>query len=288
MSNSTTAFLGLSDDADPRDRPPRTTADDDALLRDLKGVFKRDWSNHPRSQQRAIGPSEIGHPCARRLATTIMGFDAIAADGDPLPAWLGTAGHAKFETAVDHDNEQIIDAWLRDRTQPCTNVDRGDGVPIGRWLTERRVEVRPGLSGTADLFDTWTDTVIDLKFPGVTRLRLYQKNGPSPEYRIQAHAYGRGYRRAGFDVRRVAIWFIPRGGNLRSSFVWSEPYSDAIIDDALAKLDNIAVAISDLGIEEHPERLALIARTPHDCEFCPFFTPQAGHPEPQACRGGAK
>ncbi|ALF01429.1 Cas4 family endonuclease [Mycobacterium phage LilPharaoh] len=286
-------FFGLTDDAHERDRPP--TADqefNDTLLADLKGVFKRAWSQHSRSLQKALGPSEIGHPCPRRLASAMLDLPRINPEGDPLPAWLGTAGHAKFEDAVNLDNERIIDRWLKDRAQRCT-VLRGiagadDPMYVGRWFTERRVTVRGGLSGTCDLYDTWTDTVIDLKFPGASRFNEYKKFGPvnkAPEYRVQAHAYGRGYRNEGFPVQRVAIWFVPRGGTLSSSFVWSEQYSDAIVDEALERLDNITIAIDELRVDEHPERIAMLPKVTGTCMFCPYFTPAAGHPEPHACRG---
>ncbi|QFG08909.1 Cas4 family exonuclease [Mycobacterium phage MalagasyRose] len=286
MSNTSTDFLGLAEDAPAHLRPPTIDEQfDAALLADLKGVLTRDWGNHPRSQQVAIGPSEVGHPCPRRLVTKLLGLPRISPDGDPLPAWEGTAGHAKYERSVRVDNERIIGNWTRNpQAHQCTILQ---GVAIGRWLPEHRVTVREDLAGTADLYDTFTDTVIDLKFPGGSTLREYLKQGPPPEYRTQAHVYGRGYRREGLDVKRVAIWFIPRGGQLRKSFVWSEPYNDQIVVDTLARLDDGLMALNDLELEAHPERLALIPRVAHKCMFCPYFTPQAGHPEPQACQGAA-
>ncbi|ASR85263.1 exonuclease [Mycobacterium phage SirPhilip] len=299
MSGNAT-FFGLTDEAPERDKPPTTEQQiNAALLADLKGVFKREWATHARSAQRALGPSEVGHPCARRLATATMDYDRINPESDPLPAWLGTAGHAKFEDAVVLDNERIIDEWLKDREQRCT-VLRGvvggdDPQYVGRWFSERRVQVSGGLAGTCDLFDTWTGTAIDLKFPGATAFTKYRKardNGTmaedAPEYKVQAHCYGRGYRNEGFDVKRVAIWFIPRGGQLSSSFVWSEAYSDQVVDETLAKLENIALVLNDLDIEDHPERLALVPKRPHNCMFCPFFTARPSAADPaHACPGGA-
>ncbi|ARQ95501.1 exonuclease [Mycobacterium phage Shandong1] len=291
-------FFGLTDDAPERDRPPTPTAEFNAgLLGDLKGVFKRGWATHARSAQRALGPSEVGHPCTRRLATATMDYPRINPESDPLPAWLGTAGHAKFEDAVVLDNERIIDEWLKDREQRCT-VLRGvtgadpehpvdDPLYVGRWFSERRVQVSGGLAGTCDLYDTWTGTVIDLKFPGATAFSTYKKQGPSPEYKVQAHCYGRGYVNEGFDVKRVAIWFIPRGGTLSSSFVWSEPYDPAVVDQTVERLQNIALALNDLDIDNHPERLALITKTPHNCMFCPYYSPKVDPERPWACDGGA-
>ncbi|QFP94846.1 Cas4 family exonuclease [Mycobacterium phage Marshawn] len=292
-------FFGLTDDAPERDRPPTTEQElNAALLADLKGVFRRGWATHARSAQRALGPSEVGHPCARRLATATMAYERINPEGDPLPAWLGTAGHSKFEDAVELDNQRIVDEWIADREQRCTvlrEVAEGDEPQyVGRWFTERRVQVGNGLAGTCDLYDTWTGTVIDLKFPGATAFAKYKKAKErgtmaedAPEYKVQAHCYGRGYANEGFPVKRVAIWFIPRGGTLSSSFVWSEAYDPAIVDSTLARLDGIALALNDLDIDAHPERLALITKTPHNCMFCPFFVTKPDE-RPWACQGGAQ
>ncbi|OHU71360.1 hypothetical protein BKG86_17045 [Mycobacteroides chelonae] len=296
MGSTSTSFLGLDGDESEYEvarRDPNVE-----LCEDLKGVLRRKWKQHPRSQQKAIGPSEVGHPCSRKLATTLLQFPRINPEFDPLPAWMGTAGHAKWEESVDYDNAQIISeraAWEAENgNQPggprCTILGdlTGDGDPlaVGRWLSERHVQVRTDLSGTCDLFDTWTGTVIDLKFPGVDRMRKYKKEGPSPEYRIQAHAYGRGYRNEGFEVNRVGIWFVPRGGMLASSFVWSEPYDDEVVDEMLAKLDNIAIVLDELQVEQHPERLAHIPKVAHDCVFCPFHTTRREDDRPYACTGG--
>lgn len=124
--------------------------------------------------------------------------------------------------------------------------------------------------------------------PGVTKCREYRKHGPIPEYRTQGHMYGRGYRNEGFPVERVAIWFIPRGGFLSDSFIWSEAYSDQIVDDTLARLDNITVLLNDLDIEQHPERLAIIPATPSNCEYCPIFVAGVGRSAPYGCRGAAQ
>lgn len=260
---------------------PTATGPDAELLDDLKGVFKRDWNNHPRSLQKHMGPSEVGHPCARKLAARMIGLKAINPDGDPLPAWLGTAGHSKFEQAVLADNERIIKAHKADSSMRCTYHE---GVPIGRWFPERKVDVTDTLRGTCDLYDTWTDTVVDLKFPGASRMTYYTKNGPSPEYRIQSHLYGRGYRNEGFNVQRVAIWFLPRGGYLSKSFVWSEDYSDSVVDEVLTRLDQVAVLVNDLDLARNPDRLSLIPTTPHDCNFCEFWSTTSD--EPHACKDG--
>lgn len=253
-----TAQTFLFDDGQPAPRILKRNP----LLEDLKNVLKAHADNKPRSQQRRLGPSEVGHPCARKLAGGMLQLDRINPEGDPLPAWIGTAAHAEFENAIELGNDP-------------------------RWLSERRVTVRPGLEGTCDLYDKRTRTVVDLKFPGATKMTDYRRHGPSPEYRAQAHLYGRGYINEGYPVDNVAIWFIPRAGMLSTSFLWSEPYSDSVVDETLAKLDNIILLLDEFQAEANPERLAWFPRTPHNCQYCPFFTVEARHPNPAACRGNA-
>jgi hypothetical protein len=269
---------------------PPTPQDD--LLDALKNIVRQSSANHPRSLQTALGPSEIGHPCARALAAKMLDLPRINPEYDCLPSWLGVAGHSKFEEAAAQDNQRIISARAADEAdnglhavEPCTFVD--DQTAVGRWLTERRVQIRTGLSGTCDLFDTWTNTVVDLKFPGSTRFDHYRIHGPSPEYRTQVHCYGRGYRNAGYDVQTVGIWFLPRGGQLASSFLWTEPYDDTIVEQALTRIDNVVVALDTLEVEQNPQRIALIPTTAGDhCTYCPLWAPYP-RPEAHACRGSA-
>lgn len=251
----------------------------DPLLADLKAVVHQHATSHPRHLQARLGPSEIGHPCLRKLAQGLLygGEHGVTSDGpaprinppgDPLPSYIGVAAHAKLEDAVALDNSRL----------------EAKGMPP-RWISERKVTIRPDLSGTCDLYDMWTHTVIDFKLPGTTAMTLYRKEGPSPEYRTQAHLYGAGYIREGYPVERVGIWFLPRAGQLATSYLWTEPYDAGIVDTALSRIDLAVAMIDDLRVDEHPERLALIPRTPHHCSWCPYWSP-VEHPSPVACPGG--
>lgn len=245
---------------------------EDQLLADLKGVIRRHSDAHPRSQQTTLGPSEVGHPCLRKM---VQGFvfgsggtssgDTINPPGDPLPAYVGTAAHARFEEAIRLDNERY---------------------PEPRWISEKKVTVRHDLSGTCDLFDTHTNTVIDLKFPGSAAFAHYRRNGPSLEYRTQAHLYGAGYREEGYRVETVGIWFLPRAGQLASSHLWTEPYSPAVVSEALARIDLAHSIIDQLAIDQTAvaENLDMLPRTPHNCQFCPYWSP-VSHLDPTACPG---
>ncbi|UQE73862.1 hypothetical protein MYK68_14095 [Gordonia sp. PP30] len=239
---------------------------------------------HPRSQQMRLGPSEIGNPCARRLAYGLIEAPKAGGFDDPLPSIVGTGMHAQLEELAERANTRL-------------------GWP--RYLTERRVEIRPGLTGSCDLYDVQEAAVWDWKGPSTNRLRHYRDHGPSAVYRTQAHLYGRGYRRAGFPVKQVGIAFLPRGGWLKDARAWTEPYDDTVVDTALDRIDRILVQLLDLDAEAHPERIRdgwtagghqimpPIPADTTDCFFCsykalpgtdlaaaPYACPGAGIPAP--------
>ena len=240
--------------------------DTDPLLDVLKTVVRQHASSHPRSNQVQLGPSQIGHPCSRNLIQGMIGGNeqAINPKFDVLPSYVGTAAHKAMEEALALDNQRL---------------------GRERWLSERKVTVQQGLSGTCDCYDTDTNTVLDWKFPGTTAMNEYRRNGPSIIYKIQAHMYGRGYRNAGYPVERVGIWFLPRGGLLSTSILWTEPYDDDLVTETLDKVNGLIVLMDELELEQNPERLSWIPTTPYACQWCPYFavTPSTN---PYACPGG--
>src|SRR3954462_8033450 len=108
----------------------------------------------PRHQQKSLGPSEIGHPCARKLASGILDMPAPNPQWDPLPSIIGTATHTWLETAADLAN---------------ANLGRE------RWLTETKVHPAAWLSGSCDLYDTDSGTVVDYKVPGANQFDLLRR-----------------------------------------------------------------------------------------------------------------
>jgi hypothetical protein len=242
--------------------------DDDPLMDDLKALIRNHSQSHPRSAQIRLGPSQVGHPCARNVITGLVAGHGevsrrVNAQFDPLPSYLGVAAHAHMELACALDNEKL---------------------GRERWISERKVHVRQDLSGTCDLYDRDTSTVIDFKFPGTTQMAEYRKHGPTPLYKVQAHLYGRGYLNAGYPVERVGIWMVPRSGLLSTSVLWLRPYRQDVVDEVCAKLDAMICLMDELDLDHHPERLALIPITPHECSWCPYYSviPSAN---PFACEG---
>jgi hypothetical protein len=246
----------------------RRADDPDPLLADLKSMLRQHHYAHPRNLQIQLGPSEVGHPCSRKLAQGLLEMPAVNSQYDPLPSYIGVAAHARMEEAARHDN----------------SMRAARGEPI-RWIPEQKVWVRQDLSGTCDLYDIERHTVIDYKFPGTTAMTEYRKNGPSQTYRVQAHLYGRGYVRLGLPVKQVGIWFLPRGGQLANSLLWLEDYSDAIVDKTLDHISNVLILAQDLDVENHPDRWQWFPRVADHCSYCPYFTVQQGHSDPCACTG---
>lgn len=216
--------------------------------------------NHPRSQQKMIGPSEIGVPCQRAL------LHKLAQDPEPrerFPAWkpaVGTAIHTQMEE------------WFSSHRD------------ADEFLVEQRVTVgtiggQP-ISGSTDLFIK-SGAVIDHKFVGKTRLIDYKANGPGPQYRTQAHLYGRGWELAGWPAHLVIIAFLPRDGELKDAWFWWEPYDAMVALTALANANRAFRLIQDIGLS------AALAQFPpcqdadktapgynKDARFCPWCGPE--------------
>jgi hypothetical protein len=233
------------------------------IAADLRGVITEAARRAPRSQQVALGPSEIGEPCARQLAYKLMHHPASNAESDPWPSIVGTAVHEWLASAFTAAN---------------TRLGRI------RYLVEQSVTIRDGLSGTCDLYDADHARVIDHKVPGATSMTEQKKRGPRAGYRSQIHLYGLGFARMGLPVRDVALALYPRGGLLSGLWIWSEPYDETVALAALARHDAILEAASALDVSGHPDRYRMLPReTGHHCTYCPFWS--AGPDTGDGCPG---
>lgn len=223
------------------------------LKRDLENIVLWTERESPRSRQRAIGPSEVGNPCDRRIAYRIAGTERVNTFGDPWPAVVGTAIHGWLEEAITRFQR--------------TNGDQG-------WLTEVRVAPDDMVQGRSDLFHLPTGTVIDFKTSGSDKIRaLHRGASPVPEYITQINLYGLGHERAGRAVKHVALVYYPRAGWLNDAFVWHAPYDRNIALAALERLYAIGFNLLDLDVENHPDSFSAIKATGGDnCVWCPMFS----------------
>ena len=164
-----------------------------------------------RSQQRHTGPSEIGEPCDRAVLYKLREVDPVNVDRDSWLATLGTAIHG----------------WLAAAFEAATNGSTRHGSSSNPPLQIGFGE----LSGTCDLFDLATNTVIDFKLTGVTKLREIKAGVIPDKYRVHVHTYGLGFAELDLPVEHVALAFLPRNDSLRGDFggnglhIWSEPYN---------------------------------------------------------------
>ena len=217
----------------------------------IGALITEDDAAKPRSQQTAVGPSQLGVACPRQLGYAILGTPKVSGGGDPLPRWLGTEGHTGLDRIL------------------TGNPD---------WSTEHRIELPGyGIAGHVDAYHHPSNTVVDWKFVGQASMRTYKANGPSQQYRWQAHLYGLGMAMQGHPVANVAIVFIPRSGFTSSIHVWTEPYDETIPEAALQRYE----AIKLLAETDGP---ATLPTAPGPCDWCNWHDPQNPDPD-RACSG---
>lgn len=206
-------------------------------------------TKHPRSQQKRIGPSEIGIDCQRRLIHKLAGDT----EPDRGPAWkptVGTACHSQMEEWFEEENQYMPGAYMIEQR---VNVGRIGDTDI---------------TGSTDLYIPSHATVVDWKFVGPSRLKHYRAKGPSKQYKVQAHLYGKGWVAAGYPVERVMIAFIPRDGELSDSYFWWEKYDPMVAIQALVNANQLHQMITEQGKDN-----VLAQFAPCDDRWCPWCAP---------------
>ncbi|MGI9136402.1 MAG: hypothetical protein ACR2JS_04980 [Candidatus Nanopelagicales bacterium] len=249
---------------------PTCDTNADVLVTELFQIIEQTIIGQPRSQQRRIGPSEIGVPCDRRIGYRLAGVDPVNDRGVAWKPYVGTSVH-----------EQMADMMAK------AEIARySDAAATERWKVEERVSVgeigETEISGSCDLVDVQHGAVWDWKFTTRNQIREhYRPHGPGDQYRIQAHLYGRGFARQGYDVRTVGVIFFTRDGEFTDRHVWHEPYDEQIAVDALTRASGIQSALDALGPDF---TLPTLETADSHCRFCPWF--RAGTSQiAQACPG---
>lgn len=224
-----------------------------ALAEKITAVIQNRSTNAPRSKQRAIGLSEIGEACVRKISYKLLDWQKTNTNTDPWPSISGTAIHS----------------WLADAFN-----DQYDGEENKLYLVEHSVMINDELGGTVDLFDIQAGMVIDHKCVGATSMRSRKKDGMTHQQRIQINCYGLGLERAGYTVNKVALAFYPLGGRLDGMHTIVEPYNRAFAQDAMTRLNETQTLLWQLDPERVPSNWGLIpATTSRMCIYCPFYLP---------------
>ena len=219
------------------------------IKEDIIEVVRWADANRARSKQVALGCSEVGHQCDRRLAYRIAGVDPGGYSNDPWPAVVGTAVHSWMEEAV-----RLF--------QEAHNLDH--------WVTEMEVLPSPIVKGHTDLYDAKRKLVLDWKFPSPDNLRKMRDDGVPEQYRIQVHLYGLGHVNAGREVERVGIAAMGRQGWLKDCWVWSEPFNFELAKNAIKRIHSIGNVLMQADLSD-PVTWQNIEATPSRlCSWCPW------------------
>jgi hypothetical protein len=250
-------------------------------------------ANHERSQQTAIGASEIGTPCARKLALKLA---MQVGDVEPVPeqmeddkwrATVGIAVHAWLAEMLRAENERYeIESRTWSEGTLCHEWcelgepdEHGLTAPIhrDRYLIEHHTPIGTingePVPGNLDVFDRHTKTMVDWKIVGPTAIKTYKRDQhPGDEYEVQVQLYGRGLSRVHpvEDVRYVGIMFLPSNGELnKNSFYWETEFDPEVGKAALKRAREIQNLLDDRGLAIIPE----LKTVDDHCNHCPFFSP---------------
>jgi hypothetical protein len=202
----------------------------------------------PRSKQVAIGPSEVGHECVRRLAYKMLDWEKVnESQGGNWVAQVGTAVHAHLASIF---------------------------AKIEGYEVEQRVNIRPGLSGTVDLYDSKRGIVMDWKTTGFKGLQERRSQGATQQQLVQVMLYGYGKAQTGALVKQVALIYLPTSGGLDEMHVELHDYDEQMALDALTRIDTITSTLVGIDVENNPKNWAVLPKTPSKlCTYCPYFMP---------------
>jgi hypothetical protein len=241
------------------------TYGDMQVMETIKDVIVWAANSSKRSQQVALGCSEIGDPCQRRIAMTMAGLPRVNFTPDPWPSIVGTSIHTWLENAVNAYQ-------LKFGSQG--------------WLTELEVMASDWLPGHIDLYHRGMGLVLDLKNPSRDNFRKMKKEGIGDRYFTQIQAYGKGVKRAGKPVKRVGILTLPRDGNLSELWCKTFPFDEAFIDAKIRDLEALGEYLVKLDVLDNPDNWVQVPPTPSRlCGWCPHYNFSLDKPGANGCPG---
>lgn len=194
-----------------------------------------EWDQtRPRSQQRALGWSEVGG-CRRRAGYRLAGVEP-SNPGGSVQAVLGTAIH--------------------DAVQQRLNETAGPDD-----LIEYEV-VFAGIPGHLDRYEAATGDLVDVKTTSSRWLEHIKIHGPDRSHLWQLNGYAAALRRDGRRVHRLVLDYIARDtGEL---YRWTGRPSNAVVAEALGWLQGVrSVPVEMLNRDYAPDGPF--------CQHCPFY-----------------
>lgn len=185
------------------------------------------------------GMSTLGTPCDRKLAARML--EGSTDRGAAWRPFVGTAGHqALSDYLCVYDPNS--DRWARD-------------VPV----------TAGGSKGILDVFDVETETVIDFKFTGVTKLREVARGKVLPVYQTQLDLYALGLTIAGQSVKDVAVLALPLAGEVEEATWYLRPADLGNAGRALQRAWRIKAEVLD------GRPIGSFAKSEDSCTYCPLF-----------------
>ncbi len=247
---------------DPGDSPLHDLAVD--LKAEMMTMVRMYEEFTPRKMQMALGPSDLGIECDRRLAYKVSGVVGFN-QGDPWAAFVGSSIHTRLEAVIKKYSE------------------RTDGT----WLIEKKVEVTSEISGRADLVHG--DLVIDIKSASPDVIKKLPETGPRQSYITQLQVYAYGLNRMGHEINKVAFAFVPRNGRLDDIYCWADKYRPEIAEKALRRVYGFARRLEQLDILNNPDLWESVPAQPDYlyCQYCSLFNKAMGPDDPATDKGCA-
>lgn len=228
-----------------------------------------------RTQQRHLGPSEIGSPCQRKLALKVVDSEWLQLNGREVFGFRPFIGTAVHET-------------LAGLVQGMEHPPGG----IERLLSEVEVEVTPEVSGTLDLgviYGDGTAEIWDWKIVGPGTLKKSASIRVAETYAVQADLYALGLQHTfGHEVTSVGVMFLPAAGELDEAVPLRRPFSEERAEGHLRRFETIrrSVAKRVTKFESDHIRAAPVVdiasivnatKTADDwCESCPWLGHKVG------------
>lgn len=227
------------------------------LVRDL--IVTQD-AERPRSTQKALGPSNLSTPCARKIGYGLLDVPPVTQTGVNLAAWVGTNIHAGMELACAAENKR---------------------AKAKVWETEIRCQIplKPPIPCHVDAYHHPSHTVLDWKGVGPSALQKYRRQTPD-NYATQIDLYGLALVLSGYRVDRVGICYIPRNGDLKDIHVTTWEWTGERADAAIKRYEAI-IAATGAGTAVLP-----LLPTASDCRFCQWWNPGVAWTDPTGVTAG--
>jgi CRISPR/Cas system-associated exonuclease Cas4 (RecB family) len=187
----------------------------------------------PRSQQRAIGVSDLGG-CRKRAGYKLSGAEPTDASGS-VQAVMGSAIHDAVANVLQEMN-------------------------LPGYLVEREVRFA-GIVGHLDRYEADTKTLVDVKTTSSRWLEHIRVHGPELNQMWQVNIYAAALISEGVDVRKVRIDYLVRDSGKECQFEF--PFQPHYVRQAMEWLKTVReTPIAMLPRDHQPESVF--------CQGCPY------------------